>query len=96
VQRALIGAVPANLRQVSCGMEGHQIKLLFVFDGEISPEDYESARVVGTDVTADFYSPWTVVEEITRLDFPEDLRKIASDTKMMLAYQRKERPITQD
>ncbi len=34
VQSALLGAVPAALREVSCGWEGTEIKLRFAFDGK--------------------------------------------------------------
>jgi hypothetical protein len=50
VQRALLGAVPAALREVSCGWSGQEIKLRFVFDGEIHPDDYESSQIVGSEV----------------------------------------------
>jgi hypothetical protein len=34
VQSALLDAVPAALREVSCGWEGTEIKLRFAFDGK--------------------------------------------------------------
>jgi hypothetical protein len=72
-QRALLGAVPANLRAVTAGWTGAQITLRFLFDGEISASDRESAQIVGTEVISDFPSPWTIEEEILRLDQPADL-----------------------
>jgi hypothetical protein len=91
VQRALLGAVPATLREVSCGWAGTEIKLRFVFDGEIDPDDYEGAQIAGTEVIADFSAPWTVVEEIVRVDYPTDLYKSRTDGIFLLAYERKER-----
>jgi hypothetical protein len=89
VQRALVGAVPAALREVTCGWSGQEIKLRFVFDREIEPDDYESSQIVGAEVVADFPAPWTINEEI--VDYPANLQGQSDDTKMMLAYRRKER-----
>jgi hypothetical protein len=91
VQRALLGAVPAALREVSCGWSGQEIKLRFVFDGEIDQDDYESSKIVGSEVIADFSAPWTISEEIVRLDYPAGLHDEKDDATMTLAYRRKER-----
>lgn len=72
-QRALLFAVPPTLRAVTCGWQGTEVKLRFLFDGPISEDDDESARMVGTEVVAGFPSPWTLAEEIERLDHPADL-----------------------
>jgi hypothetical protein len=87
LQRALLGAVPHSLRAVTCNWEGTKIKLRFVFDGEIDEEDYETAGIVGTEVIADFPAPWTICEDIVRVDYPGTLcpRPLA-----LWAYRRKE------
>jgi hypothetical protein len=90
MQRALLGAVPAALREATCGWIGTQIQLRFVYDGEIDPDDYESARIVGSEVAADFPAPWTVCEDIVRIDYPTDLRVSRQGATALLAYQRKE------
>jgi hypothetical protein len=59
----------------------------FVFDGEISPDDRDSAQAATTEVIADFSEPWTITEEIVRLDAPADLRPAALG---LWAYQRRE------
>jgi hypothetical protein len=89
LQRALLGAVPASLRAVTCDSDGTEIKLRFVFDGPIDPDSREAAHVVGTEVAADFWHdvPWTVSEDIVRLDHPADLRPLAFPH---WAYARKE------
>lgn len=74
LQGALLGAVPPTLRSVTCGWEGTEIKLLFLFDGVISEHDEECARIVTTEVIADFTAPWTIAEEIERRDYPADRR----------------------
>jgi hypothetical protein len=77
VQRALLGAVPPSLRAVTCDWVGTEIRLRFVFDGPIDPDDHEGAQIAGTEVIADFSSPWTIDEEIVRLDYPADLNEEA-------------------
>ena len=74
LQRALLDAVPPSLRSVTCDWERTEIRLQFLFDGEISEDDEETARIAGTEVIADFPSPWTMAEEIERYDYPADLR----------------------
>ncbi|WP_051370980.1 hypothetical protein [Mesorhizobium loti] len=87
VQRALLGAVSPRLRAVTCGWEGFEITLRFVFDGELADPDLEDAGIVASEVAADFPEPWTVDEEIARLDYPADLRPGAL---ALWAYWRKE------
>jgi hypothetical protein len=74
VQRALLGAVSPDLRAVTCDWEGVEIKLRFVFDGAIPERAVDEARIVGAEVAADFPAPWTVTEDIDRLDYPHDPR----------------------
>ncbi len=87
VQRALLGAVPHNLRAVTCDWDGTEIKLRFVFDGEIAEENYEHAQIVGTEVVSDFPAPWTISEDIVRLDYPGG---ICPGALALWAYLRKE------
>ena len=87
VQRALLGAVSPRLRAVTCGWEGFEITLRFVFDGEVADPDLEDAGVVASEVAADFPAPWTVDEDIARLDYPDDLRPGAL---ALWAFRRKE------
>ena len=87
VQRALLDAVPAGLRSVTCDWEGTEIKLRFLFHGEVTEDDEESARIVGTEVISDFASPWVISEEVERLDYPSDRRTRALS---LCAYDRKE------
>lgn len=89
LQRALLGAVPASLRAVTCDWEGTEIRLQFVFDGPIDPGTREDALVVGTEVVTDFWYdvPWRITEDIVRVDYPEDVRPMALPH---WAYRRKE------
>ena len=88
VQRAMLDAVPATLRSVTCGWAGTEIKLQFLFDGSISEDDEKSMRMVGSEVIADFPSPWTITEQVARFDYPNDLRSLVLP---LWAYARKER-----
>ncbi|QKC95777.1 hypothetical protein [Mesorhizobium sp. NZP2298] len=87
VQRALLGAVSRRLRAVTCAWEGVEITLRFVFDGEPTDQDSEDAGIVAAEVAADFPAPWTVDEDIARLDYPDDLRPGAL---ALWAFRRKE------
>jgi hypothetical protein len=87
VQRALLGMVPASLRAVTCDWLGTQIQLQFVFDGQIAEDDFEAAQIAGTEVIADFDAPWTITEDIFRLDYPADFRP---STLKHRAFMRKE------
>ena len=103
LQRALLGAVPPALRQVSCGWSGTEITLRFVFHGPISDADRETAQIVGSEVIADFPDPWTITEDIIRLDQPRREAKRSGDDSdsglasnresPLLAYLRQEPPI---
>lgn len=86
-QRGLLFAAPPNLRAMTCGWSGTNISVRFVFDGPISEDDEESARIVGTEVISAFPSPWTLTEEIVRLDYPGDIR---SHALPLWVYARKE------
>ena len=85
IQRALLGAVSAALREVSCGWQGKQINLRFVYDGEISKSDIEAAHIVGSEVIADFPADWDIEEDIVRLDAPA---KLLQPESAILAFRR--------
>ena len=70
LQRALIGAVTANLRAVSFRVEDGTIHMDFVFDGEPSPEDTETAQIAASEVNSDFPHA-NAIENIRRVDAPE-------------------------
>jgi hypothetical protein len=69
--------------------EGKTIYLRFVFDGEITEDDRESASCVATEVIADFLPPCdTICEECIQVDAPQ---AIPYDSGWKIVYQRKER-----
>ena len=87
LQRALLGAVSPALREVSCGWQGKQINLRFVYDGEISESDIEAAHIVATEVIADFPADWDIEEDIVRQDAPT---KLLQRQGAILAFRRQE------
>ena len=89
LQRALIGAVPASLRAVTCDWTDTTFLLRFIFDGPIDPDDYEDMQVVGTEVIADFPPEVAFDEQIIRVDYPASL---APHFLQVCAYMRKEGP----
>jgi hypothetical protein len=86
LQRALLGEVSAFLRGVTCSWDNNQIRILCLFDGEISDDDQESMDCIETEVMADF-SDITVSLKSIRLDYPELLN---SQTLTDWVYRRKE------
>ncbi|MBD0274272.1 MAG: hypothetical protein ICV73_20365 [Acetobacteraceae bacterium] len=89
LQRALVGAVPASLRAVTCDWTEARITLRYVFDGPIDHEDEESMRVVGAQVVADFPPDVELDEQIVRSDHPAGL---TPHFLRAWAYMRKEGP----
>jgi hypothetical protein len=87
VQRALLGVIPPSLRAVTAEASGTEVRLRFVFDGPIDEDDLDSAHIAGTEVVADFPSPWTIDDQLVRLDYPADVREAALQH---WAYLRKE------
>jgi hypothetical protein len=75
VQRALLGAVSPALRAVTAETRATEVRLRFVFDGPIDEGDLEAARIAGTEVIADYPSPWIINDEMVRLDHPADVRE---------------------
>lgn len=89
LQRALVGAVPASLRAVTCDWTDTTILLRQIFDGPIDPGDEEAMRIVGTEVISDFPPEVALDEQIIRIDHPASL---ASHFLRAWAYMRKEGP----
>jgi hypothetical protein len=73
VQRALLGAVPPELRGVTVAWEGAIIRLRFYLDGPVSDEDRDAMQVVGSEVIADFPDATRIEEEILRRDAPQPM-----------------------
>jgi len=89
LQRALVGAVPASLRAVTCDWDETKITLRYIFDGPANPYDADAMLAVGAEVAADFRDTVALDEQIIRADHPEGLER---HFLRAWAYMRKEGP----
>jgi hypothetical protein len=89
LQRALVGAVPASLRAVTCDWEETTITLRYIFDGPVDADDADGMAAVGAEVASDFADAVALDEQIIRVDHPAGL---APHFLRAWAYMRKEEP----
>ncbi len=89
LQHALVGAVPASLRAVTCDWDETKITLRYIFDGPASPYDTDALLAVGAEVASDFRDTVALDEQIVRVDHPAGL---APHFLRAWAYMRKEEP----
>ena len=89
LQRALVGAVPASLRAVTCDWGETKVTLRYIFDGPVDPYDADCMMAVGAEVAADFRDTVALDEQVVRVDHPAGL-----DHHFLRAwaYMRKEGP----
>ena len=74
VQRALLGEVSSAMRAVLVEFDETRVEITFVFDGEISEEDTESASCVETEVIADMREDSVVTARCLRIDAPGEIK----------------------
>ena len=74
-QKALLGAVHPQLRQVSVDADEQQkiVTIRFEYDGSPNEEVWEACSVVATEVIADFQSPWDIDEQHLAAPAPSKL-----------------------
>jgi hypothetical protein len=70
-QRALWGHVPACLRSASIQKDGDTIRWRCVFDAEATEDDFELARMAGTEIISDYSPPTKIDEQIVKIPFPQ-------------------------
>jgi len=75
-QRALWGHVPACLRSASIQKVGDTIRWRCVFDAEATEDDFELARMAGTEIIADYSAPTKIDEQIVKTPFPQKLEHL--------------------
>ncbi|WP_269507236.1 hypothetical protein [Burkholderia sp. IMCC1007] len=86
LQSSLLGYVSANIRAVSCAVEGEDITVQVVFDGPIADSDRDAMDEVGSELASHFEHELVDMHCI-RIDVPQPFR----DSSLELhAYQRKE------
>ena len=77
IQSALVDQVHQNLVAITCGISGRHITIAGYFRGEVSEDDLELVRTLGTEVLADFPEEYQITEiarsaeegPLERLDF---------------------------
>ena len=89
LQRALVGAVPASLRALTCDWAETKVTLRYIFDGPVCPFDADAMMAVGAEVAADFRDTVALDEQIVRVDHPAGLGR---HFLRAWAYMRKEEP----
>jgi len=74
-QRALLGAVHPQLRQVSIDADETKklVSLRFEYDGKPKEEVQESCSCAATEVIANFSAPWDIFEEHISVSIPFEL-----------------------
>lgn len=90
LQRALVGAVPASLRAVTCDWAEAKITLRYIFDGPVGGDDVVDIMAVGEDVMSHFRDTMALDEQIIQVDRPADL---APHFLRAWAFMRKEEPL---
>ena len=70
-QRALWGHVPACLRFASIQKNENTIEWRCIFDSEATDDDFELARMAGTEIISDFTPETKINEDIRIVPFPE-------------------------
>ena len=70
-QRALLGHVPPCLRSASIQKTGDTIHWRCIFDSVATEDDFELARIAGTEIVADFSDIINFSEEIVVTPFPD-------------------------
>ncbi len=91
--RALFREITPNMRAIYLGFENNTMKVLYIFDGEISDDDQNNFSCIDTEIVADF--PWYQIDEkCIRIDrtkaFIIDRDKRGVDGAYELIYRPKE------
>ena len=69
-QRALIGLVTPNIRQIFVRYRPGYIELLAVIDGEVSEDDRQRMEEVTSEIVSDFPDIDLIVANCIRIDTP--------------------------
>ncbi|MBQ9601592.1 MAG: hypothetical protein IJR46_06225 [Neisseriaceae bacterium] len=69
-QRALLGEITPNIRQIFLGLVDKTIQFIVIFDGEISEDDEDNMSCVGTEIVSDFCDLF-INEQFLSIPYPE-------------------------
>jgi hypothetical protein len=77
-QRALLGNITPSTRAVSVEVspEQRRASVRFIFDGEPSPYEEETASVAHTEILSDFVDEWAVELEMVRTPAPQRMEHL--------------------
>ncbi|WP_019447738.1 hypothetical protein [Cupriavidus sp. BIS7] len=78
MQAALLGSVSSNIRVISCGFDGDDVRIKVIFDGAIPELDRGIMDEVGTELASHFDGA-SVEVECARIDAPQDFRDCLLD-----------------
>ncbi|MGJ8674261.1 hypothetical protein [Rubritalea sp.] len=71
--RSLLGNVTPTLRSASIEVSETTIFWRCIYDNTATKDDLELAQIAGTEIIADFPSPWDIDEDIRIKPFPDSL-----------------------
>lgn len=69
-QRALIGEITQNMRAIYVALENDIIKLLFIYNGDITDDDLDNIGYISSLIIADF-NEYIIDEKAIRIDYPD-------------------------
>jgi hypothetical protein len=75
-QRALWGAIPPRLRAVSVELIDHTIRMRSIFDGGPTDAEREALSIAGTEMVADFTTPFVISEEMLSVPYPAEMQHL--------------------
>ena len=84
-QRALLGQVTPNIRQVYIRYRAGMIELLAVLDGETSDDDRERMEEVTSEIVSDFPDVDLILASCNSISAPEPARQDAQPGDLVFA-----------
>lgn len=85
-QTALLGAIDARVRAVTCRWDNRHIQLRVIIDGRISVIDRETMSMVETEIMSHFHAHEVNVECV-RVDVPQRIELLPNE---VLVFSRRE------
>ena len=68
-KKALQGEITQNMRALYVALENFTIKLLFIYNGEITDDDQDNIGYISSLIIADF-NEYKIDEKAIRIDYP--------------------------
>lgn len=85
-KRALKGEITQNMRALYVTLENFTIKLLFIYNGEITDNDQDNIGYISSLIIADF-NEYKIDEKAIRIDYP---KSFMLSKKYVLVYESQE------